>query len=74
MNEVIRPLAEVNRQATKILIRVLGVVDAHRFLSQFRSGSGNYTKERDQWFDDLSLEQIVSEIKGKRRKSRRTKR
>jgi hypothetical protein len=47
----------------EILIRERGVVDAHRFLSQFRFGVGDYTKEREQWLDDLSLEQIVSEIK-----------
>lgn len=48
----------------------MGVVDALRFLSQFRTGSGDYTKERGQWLDDLSLEQIVSEIKAKKRKPR----
>ena len=71
MSKAIRPLAEVNRQAREILIREMGVVDALRFLSQFRSGSGDYTKERGQWLGDLSLEQIVSAIKAKRRKTRR---
>jgi len=42
-----------------------------RFPSQFRIGSGDYTKERGQWLDGLSLEQIVSEIKAKRSKTRR---
>jgi len=46
----------------------MGVVDALRFLSQFSRGSGDYTKEREQWLDDLSLEQITSEIKAKRKK------
>jgi hypothetical protein len=73
MNAVIRPLAEVNRKATEILIREMGVVDAHRFLSQFRVGCGDYTSERGQWLDDLSLKQIVAEIKAKRRKPRRAK-
>jgi hypothetical protein len=48
----------------------MGVVDAHRFLSQFRVASGDYTEERGKWLDDLSLEQIVSEIKVKGRKTR----
>ena len=73
MNATIRPLTDVNRQATEILIREMGVVDAHRFLSQFRIGSGDYTKERGQWLDDLSLQDIVSEIKAKRPKARRTR-
>jgi hypothetical protein len=41
-------------------------------LSQFRAGSGDYTKERGQWLDDLSLEQIISGIKAQRQKPRRT--
>jgi hypothetical protein len=73
MNAAIRPLAEVNQIATEILIREMGVVDAHRFLSQFRVGSGDYTAERWQWLDGLSLKQIASEIKARRRKLRRPK-
>jgi len=73
MSATIRPLAEVNQKATEILVREMGVVDTQRFLSQFRVGSGDYTAERGQWLDDLSLEQIVAEIKTKRRKPRRSK-
>lgn len=72
MSAAIRPLAEVSQQAREILIREMGVVDTLRFLSQFRTGVGDYTKERGQWLDDLSLDEIVSEIKAKRRKQRRT--
>jgi hypothetical protein len=73
MNGAIRPLAEITEQATAILVREMGVVDALRFLGQFRTGSGDYTKERGQWLDDLSLEHIASEIKSKRHKPRRAK-
>jgi hypothetical protein len=66
MSATIRPLAEITQQATAILIREMGVVDALRFLSQFQAGAGDYTKERSQWLDDLSLEQIVSDIKATR--------
>jgi hypothetical protein len=45
-----------------ILFREMGVVDALRFLSQFRSGSEDYTREHGQWLDDLSLEQIAAGI------------
>jgi hypothetical protein len=72
MKARIRPLAEINREAEAILIREMGVVKAMRFLSQFRAGSRDYTKERGQWLDDLSLDQIVSEIKARRRKPRKT--
>ena len=49
----------------------MGVVAALRFLNQFRAGAGNYTSERGQWLDELSLNQIAAEIKGRRRKVRR---
>ena len=67
MSLAIRPLSDLNRQATELLVREMGIADALRFLSQFSSGSGDYTKERDQWLDDLSLQQIVSGIKAKRK-------
>jgi hypothetical protein len=70
MRAGIRPLAEVTAQGTEILIREMGVVDALRFLNQFPPGSGDYTKERGQWLNRLSLEQIVSEIKAGRKKRR----
>lgn len=66
MSVEIRPLSELNQQATAILAREMGIADTLRFLSQFTSGSGDYTKERDQWLSGLSLEQITSEIKAKR--------
>jgi hypothetical protein len=73
MSVTIRTLAEVNQKATEILVREMGVVDTQRFLSQFRVGSGDYTAERGQWLDDLSLQNIAAEIKAKRRKPRRSK-
>lgn len=68
MNVEISPLSEINRQATAILVREIGIVDTLRFLSQFSTGSGDYTQERGQWVGNLSLEQITSEIKAKREK------
>jgi hypothetical protein len=72
MTAKIRTMAEINREAEAILIREMGVAAALRFLNQFRAGAGNYTSERGQWLDELSLNQIAAEIKGRRRKGRRT--
>ncbi len=66
MSGAIRPLSEINQQATAILAREMGIADAPRFLNQFSSGSGDYTSERDQWLGNLSLEQITSKIKAKK--------
>jgi hypothetical protein len=71
MIKAIQPIAEVDHRAREILVRELGIADTLRFLGQFRTGAGDYTAERKKPFEDLSLEDIVSEIKAKRRKSRR---
>jgi len=73
VSAVIRPIADVDRRAREILTRELGIVDTLRFLGQCRSGSGDYTAGRGEWRDDLSLTEIVSEIKGRRRKASRSK-
>jgi hypothetical protein len=54
--------------------REMGVVDALRFLNQLRPGSGDYTKERGLWLNELSLGKIVSEIKAGRRRRRTSRR
>ncbi len=66
MSMEIRPLSEINQQATSILAREMGIADALRFLNQFSNGSGDYTVEREKWLGSLSLEQITSEIKANR--------
>jgi hypothetical protein len=68
VNAEIRPLAEITQQATTILVREIGVVDTLRFLNQFQAGKGDYTKERGDWLDQLSLEEITAEIKAKRQR------
>ncbi len=57
-----KPLIEINQQAIQVLYRELGVVDAVRFLRQFTTGYGDYTKERDELFADKNLEEILAEM------------
>lgn len=59
-----RPLAEVTQRAIHVLSREIGLADTMRFLGQFATGSGNYTDERTALFQDLSLEDILTEIRG----------
>jgi hypothetical protein len=49
---------ELNQKGFKALVDTLGYVDAVRFLKQFDNGSGNYTQERSQWLDNISLDEI----------------
>nr|VFK11344.1 MAG: hypothetical protein BECKLPF1236A_GA0070988_1005217 [Candidatus Kentron sp. LPFa]VFK29952.1 MAG: hypothetical protein BECKLPF1236C_GA0070990_100995 [Candidatus Kentron sp. LPFa] len=55
-------MAEINRKAETLLIRELGVADTLRFLNRFDHGEGDYTAERHQWLDDLSLDDIRRDI------------
>lgn len=66
MNLNTHTVSDINQKATQILFKQLGVVDTFKFLGQFTLGQGDYTQERNQWLDKLSLEDIVSDIKAKR--------
>jgi hypothetical protein len=47
-------------------MRQLGVANTLRFLNQFNHGSGNYTAERHEWLDALSLDDIIRDIEENR--------
>lgn len=57
------PLAEVTRRAIEVLSRELGPADTARFINQFSNGSGDYTAERAGLLGNLTLAEIVAEIK-----------
>ncbi len=58
-----RPLAEITQNAIQVLCREIGVVDTMRFVGQFTMGYGNYTEERDTLLGDMTLDDILAEIK-----------
>lgn len=53
---------ELNRRGFQSLVNNLGFVDAVRFIPQFDDGSEDYTRERYQWLDRLSQEDISADI------------
>ena len=69
MNIETKPISEISRQATRILFEKMGVVDTIRFLNQFSIGQGDYTKEREKWLGDLSLDDAISQIKTAKEKA-----
>ncbi len=69
MNTQTRPIFEISRQATSVLFEKIGAVDTIRFLNQFSVGRGDYTKEREKWLGDISLNDAISKIKSGRNKS-----
>ena len=61
------PLTQLTIATISLLCREIGVVNTARFISQFTVGYGNYTEEREQLIGHLTVEEIVAEIKHKRR-------
>jgi hypothetical protein len=39
-----------------------------RFLQQFELGSGDYTRDREEWLKGLTVSDVVEEIKSSRKK------
>ena len=58
-----KPLAEVTQTAIRVLCREIGLVDTMRFVGQFTVGYGDYTAERDELFRDMTLDDMIAEIK-----------
>lgn len=62
------PLHEINREGHAALIRELGVVGALRFLSQFTTGRGDYTAEREIFLGGETLEELFEQVQAADRK------
>ena len=59
------PLAEVTAIALRILIREMGAVNTARFINQYPHGFGDYTKEREALFKDVTIDDIVHAVQQK---------
>lgn len=69
MNTETKPISDISRRATHILFKEMGVVDTIRFLNQFSIGQGDYTKEREKWLGDISMDDAITQIKAERNKA-----
>ena len=63
MNVQQKPLSEITQHAIDLLSKEMGIIDTVRFLTQFTTGYGNYTEERDALFKDLTLDDILATMK-----------
>lgn len=59
-------MTEIRRTGIQLLTQNLGAVGMVRFLQQSDLGWGDYTKERNQWLGNPSLNEIAAEIKTQR--------
>jgi hypothetical protein len=56
-------LYELRHEGWKALTERLGVSGAIRFLMQYDPGHGDYTAERRELFADLTLDDVVAEMR-----------
>ncbi|MBI2688044.1 MAG: hypothetical protein HYX27_17180 [Acidobacteria bacterium] len=61
---------QFERHALEVLKRELGAAGLARFLRLDRSGTGDYTRDREEWQKRLTLDQILESIRGHRRQTR----
>jgi len=54
---------EIHKEGYKILAKGLGIVNFIRFIQEFETGEGDYTKDRHKWQDKYTVEKIIEEIK-----------
>lgn len=62
MTTQMRPLHEINRDGHAALVRELGVVGTLRFLSQFTTGRGDYTAEREAFLGEETLDELFEQV------------
>lgn len=63
MNVAATPLAETTHKAIAVLSKELGIVETVRFLTQFSTGFGDYTRERGVILRGVTMDEILSEIR-----------
>ncbi len=59
--------AQIRSRGLEALAKALGPVGMVRFLQQFESGSGDYTRDHERWLNKLTVEEVVEEIKKARK-------
>lgn len=63
---------QIRQMGLKALAQALGPVGMVRFLQQFDTGSGDYTRERNELLKDATLEEILAEIDKQRQQIKKT--
>ena len=63
-------LEQIRREGLEALQVRLGRAGMIRFLAQFDNGSGDYARDRHEWVDNTSLEEIRTTSHGTKRKKK----
>jgi hypothetical protein len=57
---------QIREAGMKALSRELGITGMIRFMQQFEMGQGNYSKDRHQWLDQYSVDDIAHMVSEKK--------
>ncbi len=66
MNTQMMSLEQIRIAGMEALTRELGIVGMVRFMQQFETGYGDYSKDRHKWLDDQDIDSVVKRIQEKR--------
>jgi hypothetical protein len=53
---------DFERHALAVLQRELGLDGLARFLRLYRSGTGDYTRDRHRWLDGATIQDVMAEV------------
>ena len=73
MNGQTMSLEQIRIAGMEALARELGTVGMVRFLQQFETGHGDYSKDRRQWLDDQDMDTVLKRIREKREVNKKAK-
>ena len=59
--------ADFERHALDILHRELGLGGLARFLRVYRAGNGDYTRDRHNWLEGATVQEIMAEVRRRER-------
>lgn len=62
-------LPEIRREGFQALLDRLGPAGMIRFIQEYDSGRGDYTRDRHQWLDSLSDEEIIKSVQDRQQKT-----
>jgi len=66
-----KTISEIRKEGIHALTKTLGPVDMARFIQSYETGTGDYTKERQEWLPD-NLADVKAGLL-ERQKKRKTK-
>jgi hypothetical protein len=73
MNGQTMSLEQIRIAGMEALARELGIIGRARFLQQFETGHGDYSKDRHKWLDDQEMDTVLKRIREKREANKKAK-